>query len=307
MRAVAIQDAEAVPALTELPSREPGPGELLIEVHASSVNGFDVAVISGWVKEFMEYRYPIVPGKDFAGTVAGVGPEVTGFALGDAVFGVAMTPFVGSDGAFADYLVVGAGYGIASVPDGLDLATAGALGLAGTAALDALDALGLKAGHTCLISGATGGVGALAVQYATRAGVRVLATARAGEETDFVRGLGAEATVDYAADLDAEIRRVAPDGIDAVVHLAGDPGMLVTQLAPGGALASTLMFGSDQHPAAVSVLADPQRATLDRLAADVVSGRVRVPISRTYELADAPRALADFTGGTLGKLAVSVR
>ena len=67
------------------------------------------------------------------------------------------------------------------------------------------------------------------------------------------------------------------------------------------------MFGPDQHPAAVSVVANPTRATLDRLAADVVTGRLRLPISRTYDLADAPQALEDFTGGTLGKFAIRVR
>ena len=293
--------------MTELPVRDPGPGELLVEVHASSVNGFDVAVLSGWVRDFMEYRFPLVPGKDFAGRVAAVGDGVSGFAVGDPVFGVVMTPYVGSDGAFAEYLVVGEQYGVAGVPAGLDLAVAGALGLAGSAALTALDALSLKAGQTLLVAGATGGVGAIAVQYATRAGVRVLATARPGEEADLVHDLGAEQAVDWSGDLGDAVRTVAPEGVDAVMHLAGDPHMQVGLLAPGGCLASTLMFGPDQHPAAVSIIADPARATLDRLASDVVAGRLRVPISRTYPLADAPQALADFAGGTLGKLAVSVR
>jgi NADPH:quinone reductase-like Zn-dependent oxidoreductase len=307
MRAIAVLDDGALPAPTDLPVRDPGPGELLVEVHASSVNGFDLAVIGGWVRQYMEYRFPIVPGKDFSGRVAAVGEGVSGFAVGDPVFGVVMTPYVGSDGAFAEYVVVGEHYGVARVPDGLDLATAGALGLAGSAAVTALDALAVKAGQTLLVAGATGGVGGLAVQYAADTGVRVLGTARPGEEADFVRDLGAEHAVDPTGDLAAAVRAVAPEGVDAVLHLAGDPALQAGLLAPGGCLASTLMFGREQHPAAVAVNADPSRATLDRLARDVVAGRVRVPISRSYPLADAPRALDDFTRGTLGKLAVSVR
>ena len=90
------------------------------------------------------------------------------------------------------------------------------------------------------------------------------------------------------------MRAVAPEGVDAVLHLAGDPAVLAGLLAPGGCLASTLMFGPEQHPAAVSIIADPAQTTLDRLASDVAAGRLRVPIRRTYPLADAPQALDDF-------------
>ena len=307
MRAIAVLDDGARPALTDLPVRDPGPGELLVEVHASSVNGFDLAVLSGWVRQYMEYRFPLVPGKDFAGRVAAVGDGVSGFSVGDPVFGVGMTPYVGADGAFAEYLVVGEAYGVARVPDGMDLPVAGALGLAGSAALGCLDALALKEGQTILVVGATGGVGSIAVQYSARAGVRVLASAKPGEEADFVRDLGAEQAVDYSGDLTGAVRAVAPEGVDAVLHLAGDPAVQVGLLAPGGCLASTLMYGPEQHPAAVSIIADPAQGTLDRLAADVVAGRLRVPIRRTYPLEDVPQALEDFAGGTLGKLAVSVR
>ena len=307
MRAIAAQELGARPALIDVPQRTAEPGEIVVEVHGSSVNGFDIAVLAGWVRQYMEYRFPVVPGKDFSGIVVAVGPGESPWTVGDAVFGVVMTPYVGSDGAFAEYLTVGEGSGIAAVPPGLDLAVAGALGLAGTAAVDALDALELKSGQTLLVAGATGGVGAIAVQYAARAGVRVVATARPGEEAELVRDLGAESTVDYTADVEAQVRAAAPEGLDAVLHLADEPLRLAGLLGSGGRLASTLMFGPDQHPAAVSIIANPARATLDRLAADVAAGRLRLPVSRTYDLADAPQALEDFTGGTLGKFAIRVR
>ena len=306
MRAIALHEVGTAPRLTEVPERAPGPDQLLVRVAASSVNGFDIAVIDGWIRAFMEYRFPVVLGKDFAGTVEAVGEGVSRFAVGDRVFGVVMTPTVGEDGGFAEHVVVGEAYGVAAVPDGMDLAAAGALGLAGSAARTALDMLPLAAGKTLLVSGATGGVGAIAVQYASAAGVRVIGTARAGDEEAFVREMGAEHTVDWSGDLAAEIREIAPDGVDAVLHLADDPQRLVGLLTPGGSLASTLMFGPDQHPAAVSVIADPQQSTLDRLAADVVAGRLRVPVTRTFALEDVPEALEDFRKGTVGKFAVAV-
>jgi NADPH:quinone reductase-like Zn-dependent oxidoreductase len=188
----------------------------------------------------------------------------------------------------------------------LDIAAAGALGLAGTAAVDVLDAVSPQTGDSVLISGATGGVGAIAIQYAAAAGAKVIATARPGEEADFVRGLGATDVVDHTGDLSAQVRAIAPDGVDVVLHLAGDGGALTDLLADKGRLASTLGLGPDQHPAAVSIMATPTAETLDRLAADAASSRIVVPVSRTYPLAEAPTAFADFTGGTLGKLAITI-
>src|SRR5438094_228510 len=85
MRAVAIDDFGAAPALRELPVPQPGPGEVLVRVRASSVNGFDGSVVAGHVKGMMEYRFPVVIGKDFAGTVAALGSGVSRFNVGDRV------------------------------------------------------------------------------------------------------------------------------------------------------------------------------------------------------------------------------
>ncbi|WP_319460261.1 NADP-dependent oxidoreductase [Micromonospora sp. RTP1Z1] len=303
MRAIAIDDFGAAPALTEPPRPDPGPREVLVRVGASSVNGFDKAAAAGMFKGAMEYRFPVVLGKDFAGTVEAVGDGATRFGIGDPVFGVVMRPYLG-DGAWGEYLVVGEEYGITRVPDGLDLPTAGALGLAGTAAVDTIKAVAPKPGEAVLISGATGGVGAIAIQYAAAAGARVIATARPGAE-DFVRQLGATDVVDYTGDLVGQVRAIAPDGVPAVLHLAGDGAQLAGLLAAGGRLASLLGFGPDQHPAATAVMANPEPATLDRLAGDVAAGRLRLPVSHRHELAEAPRALADFSGA-LGKVAITV-
>ena len=253
----------------------------------------------------MEHRYPVVLGKDFAGVVEALGEGASLFAPGDEVFGVVMKPYLG-DGGLGEYLAVGEQYGIARVPEGLDLHVAGALGLAGTAALDSVEAVAPLAGELVLISGATGGVGALALQYALAAGADVIATARPGAEEEFVRSLGARRVVDYTGDLEVQVRAIAPDGVPAVVHLAGDGAQLAGLLSAGGRVVSTQGFGPDQHPAAVAVMASPQTTTLDRLAADAASGALRVPISRTYPLGATSQALADFGGSHQGKLAIAV-
>ena len=304
MRALAINEPGASPAVMTVSTPEPEPGEVLVRVRTSSVNGFDVAVAAGMLQGMMEHRYPVVLGKDFAGVVEATGEGAERFRPGDEVFGVVMKPYLG-DGGFGEFLVVGEQHGIAVVPEGLDLARAGALGLAGTAGLQAV-ALAEPSGRTVLVSGASGGVGAIALQYALAAGADVIATARPGAEADLVRELGARRVVDYTGDLEARVRAIAPDGVDAVLHFAGDASQLVGLLHADGRLVSTLGFGADQHPAAVALMADPNVDTLERLAADVTEGRIKLPITRTYRLDEAQQGLADYAAGTVGKFAITV-
>jgi NADPH:quinone reductase-like Zn-dependent oxidoreductase len=311
MRAVTLNSVPASPSVTDVAEPRPEAGEVLVKVAASSINGFDAATAAGYLQGMMEHRFPLVPGKDFAGTVAAVGEGVADLAVGDPVFGVVMKPFLGT-GSLAEYVTVPAGYGVARIPDGLSVAHAGALGLAGTAALDSVNALDPNADETVLVSGATGGVGALVVQIAAARGARVIATARPGEETDFVRSLtGAEVHVaDYSGDLADQVRAVAPGGVDAVVHLAGDGTQLVGLLRPGGRIVSTLGFGPDavegRDVTAIPVMADANPTTLTTLAADVASGALRVPVTATYPLEQTPKAFTDFGSGALGKLAITL-
>jgi NADPH:quinone reductase len=161
-----------------------------------------------------------------------------------------------------------------------------------------------------LVSGASGGVGGYAIQLAAARGATVIATAKAGGQADFVRDLGAAHAVDYTGDLAGQVRAIAPGGVDAVLHFAGDPAALADLLAAGGRLASTLGFGPDAlarpDATATAVMANPDQPTLDKLAADVAAGRLRVPVTRTYPLADVPQAFADFGAGSVGKLAVTI-
>lgn len=310
MRAIILPDAESALTLGNLPIPEIGANEALVRVHAASLNGFDLFVAAGYLKGMMEHRYPAVVGKDFAGTVTAVGPNVSRFSVGDQVFGVVSKPFVG-DGSYGEYIAIPEDSTITHVPAGLDLLTVGALGLAGTAALMTVEAVAPTTGESVLVSGATGGVGAFAVQLAAARGAEVIATAQPGEEADFVRSLGATHVVDYTGDLVAAVRIIRPQGVDAVVHLAGDALQLADLLVAGGRIASLLGISpeqlGDRPVTATTVMADATAARLDYLAAEVVAGRLRVPVQRTYTLEEVPQALADFGAGKLGKLGIAIR
>jgi NADPH2:quinone reductase len=197
----------------------------------------------------------------------------------------------------------------ASIPNGLAVETAGVLGLAGATALAAIDAIDPKPGETVLISGATGGVGSFALQLAKARGATVIATATP-EHADYVTNLGADEIVDYTADPSAAVRARHPDGVDAIVHAAGDGAQLAILLKPGGRIASTIGLTAEQVEGAdtqvTTIMGMPTTAILDRLASAVVKGDLTVPIDRTYELHVAGQALRDFTTGKRGKLAIAV-
>ncbi len=309
MKAIAIAGPDAQPTLhDDLPTPEPVEGEVLVQVQASSVNGFDLAVANGYLQGMMEHRFPVVLGKDFAGVVEVVATGVDGLAPGDEVYGVVMKPYLG-DGGFGEYLATPAAF-VAKVPAGVELATAGAFGLAGTAAIDAIDAIAPSPAETVLVAGATGGVGAIAIQLLKAKGVQVIATAATSRERAFVTELGVDDTVDYRGDLVAAVKVLRPDGVDAALHFAGDGPTIATALRSGGRLASTLGLTAEQvgrgEFSVLSIMANPATATLDRLVAAVADGSIHVPIQRTYPLTDVPQALGDFAAGTLGKLAISV-
>ncbi|MFD1544919.1 NADP-dependent oxidoreductase [Nonomuraea guangzhouensis] len=308
MRALVVTAVPGSPALTEVPAPAPEAGELLVRVAATSVNGFDAATAAGMLQGMMEHRFPLVLGKDFAGTVEAVGSDVTGFMAGDVVFGVVMKPFLGT-GSLGEYVTVTAGYGVTRVPDKLGVSEAGALGLAGAAALAAVEALDPREGESLLIVGATGGVGALVLQYAQARGAKVIATARPGAEADFVRDLAGDGVdvVDHSGDLAAQVRALAPGGVTAGLHLAGDGTLVADLVADGGRFASTLGFAPEgDRLAATAIMADPTVAILDRLAADAAGGAIRVPVTRSYPLAEAAQAFDDFGAGAIGKLAITL-
>jgi NADPH:quinone reductase len=307
MRALAMTGFDAAPTLTDLEVPEPADGEIRVRVRAASVNGFDLAVAAGYTRDYMEHRFPLVLGKDFAGEVDALGGDMTGYAVGDRVFGSVTKPYVG-DGSFAEYVTVPTTVGIAPLPESISFTDAAALGLAGAAAHGIIDAAALQPDQTMLVVGATGGVGNQVVQLAAAAGARVIATAHTDAERDLVTQLGAQATVDHTGDLASQVRAIAPDGVHVLAHLAGDPGV-VELVRDGGRFLSTLLQSPDQLPSqtvtVVPVYANPTREVLDRVSHGLAGGDTTVTVQQVFPLDQAQAALDTFGQGTLGKVVIS--
>ena len=311
MKSFAVPARDTQPTLTDLPQPEPAAGEVLVEVELASVNGFDLSVAAGYVWDMVPHEFPVVLGRDLVGTVSAVGEGVTTVSTGDRVAGVipgmALGPVTGS---LAQYVALPAD-AVAVVPAGVSAEAAATTGLAGVAALDSLDALDVQAGDVVLVSGATGGVGSIAVQLAVAAGATVIATGRPGTEADYVTGLGAHHVVDWSGDLAEQVRAIAPQGVDKALHAAGDPAALGAALRPGATVASprsadNAQLGRDDVNA-VQIMAAATGEKVARLLAQVAAGSLRVNVETTVPLDRAHEAHAAFADGTLGKVLITLR
>lgn len=289
----------------EVPDPVARPGDVLIDVHAASVNAADWKVRAGHYAPITDFPY--VPGRDFSGVVRALGEGVKDFAVGDAVFGVCD---VGRDGAYAERIAIQSAI-VATKPESLSHVECAALALTGLTALVSIeDTLRLKAGETILVQGGAGGVASFAIQLARHLGARVITTASAANH-DYLRRLGADQIIDYNAQ---DFTQVV-SGCDAVLDTVG--GEVGTRsfavLRPGGRAA---FIGSGNtappSPRADLVSLRPKvgrdRAHLDRVAALVTTGVVRVPEITTYRLSEAATAHAVSEGRHLrGKLVFKVR
>ena len=308
MKAVTANELGTPPTVRDdLPAPAPSPGDVLVRVHASSVNPVDNAIAAGMLSGMVEHELPITLGRDYAGVVEHAGTEVTGYAVGDEVYGFVphANPTV-HDGAWAQLITVAQTGRVGPAPAGVELAIAGAAPLAGITALTAIDALALSPGDTVLIVGATGGVGSLAAQLATAAGATVIAPALP-EDEEYLRGLGVIEVVSREGDISAAVRERHPDGVNAVLDLVSyASGAFDGALKDGGRLASSNGAAGD-GPGRTNVMAVPSPENLGRLGRLLAEGTLRVPIQRTYDLVQAPDALAALTSTHVqGKLAIHV-
>lgn len=289
----------------DVPDPVPAPGQVLVKVHAASVNAADWKMRAGSYAPVA--RFPYVPGRDFSGVVAALGEGVRDFKVGDAVFGVCQ---VSQEGAYAEKIAIDAAI-VARKPDGLSHAECAALALAGLTAVVTLeDTLQLKRGEMILIQGGAGGVAGFAIQLAKYIGARVVTTARA-ENHAYVRALGADEVIDYRTE--DFTRKVS--GCDAVFDTVGDEVALKSfaVLRPGGRAA----FIASGNSAPASPRSDVRayrpkvgrdRAHLERIVALVRSGAVRAPEIKRYPLSQAAAAHQVSEGRHFrGKLVLEVR
>ena len=282
-----------------------GPGQVLVDVHAASVNGADWKVRAGSYAPITDLPY--IPGRDFSGVVSALGAGVTDFAVGDAVFGVCD---VGQEQAYAEKIAIKASI-IAKKPASLSHADCAALALIGLTALCSIeDTLQLKSGETILIQGGAGGVASYAVQLAKHIGARVITTARA-ENHDYLRKLGADQIIDYNAQ---DFTKVV-SGCDAVFDtVGGDVTKRSFAVLRAGGRAASIAAG---QAAPVSPRADVQslrpkvgrdRPHLERIAALATSGAVNAPEITLFELSQAAAAHKISEGRHFrGKLVFKVR
>jgi NADPH:quinone reductase-like Zn-dependent oxidoreductase len=309
MRAVTLDAFDAAPAVRDdLADQSAAADGLVVRVHASSVNPVDNAIAAGMLREMVEHDFPVILGRDYAGTVEAIGADVDGYAEGDEVFGFILhaNPTV-HEGSWAELIALTPEMQVAPKPTSLDLAAAGVAPLAGIAALAAVDALALSKGKTILIVGATGGVGSFAVQLAARAGATIIAPALR-EDGDYLRDLGVGEQLDRDGDVVAAVREGHPDGVDALLDLVFyAPGAFDGALKDGARVAST-NGAAGEGPGRTNAIAVPSNDNLRRLAALLDDGTLQVNIHDTYELGRAAGALqALATEHVRGKLAISLR
>lgn len=302
MKAIAITDFATEPTLTDLPVPEPGPGQLLVRLHAAGLNPFDWKVADGALKDAVPHAFPLVMGSDGAGVVEKTGPGVTRFRVGERVYGQFMRLEQGL-GSYAEYTLADENGAIAAMPDTLPFTLAAALPTASLTAYQAVEAAKLSAGHTLLINGASGGVGQSAVQFATQAGARVLATGTP-DLADHLRELGANTVIDHTV---APVHdQVTADRVDAVLDLVtphgGDTSALAGLLRPGGVLINTNYALDPDALAARDIVGinfgnRPTTEVLTTLAELADTGKLRVHIDAEVPLAEAPAALARSRAG----------
>jgi len=285
--------------------------EVLIAIDTAGVGPWDADIREGWYPTGKP-RFPLVLGVDGAGVIAAVGSRVRRLKVGDKVYSYSWANPKG--GFYAEYVAVAAEK-VAHVPKRLDLEHAGAIATTGLTALQGIDdALRVKKGETVLIHGGSGGVGTLAIQFARLRGAQVIATGSGLEGVELVREMGADAAVDGKHEDVAEAaRRLVPDGVDAILALAGGDALerALDALRSDGRLA--YQNGIEPEPKkrrgvefipydAISGVRE-----FERLNRAVEAAKLKVPIAETFPLARAAKAherLAE--GHVLGKMVLRI-
>jgi NADPH:quinone reductase-like Zn-dependent oxidoreductase len=289
MKAALINSNGGAEVLTYGDAADPvaGPGEVVVDIHAASVNAADWKVrIDG---DGATLQFPYILGRDFSGLVSALGEGVTDFAVGDAVFGVCD---VGQEGAYAEKIAMKASI-IALKPDGVSHMETAALALTGlTATVSLEETLKLQSGETILIQGGAGGVSGFAIQLAKHIGAHVITTASAANH-DYLRELGADQIIDYN---EQDFTKVVSD-CDAVFDTVGDDvaRQSYTVLKSGGRAAFIASGGTAPETSRDDVqglrpAVNRSRKHLERVAELVSIGAIKIPPITEYQLSDAADA-----------------
>jgi NADPH:quinone reductase-like Zn-dependent oxidoreductase len=273
-----------------------GDNEVLVKMHATSINPIDVKIRSGAAKSRFSIEFPAILGRDLSGEVAEAGRSVQGFPKGMRVMALA-------NGTYAEYTVAKADV-LAPIPDALNFEEAGALPLVTTTGAQLIErAVKPKSGQTVLVTGALGGVGRTAVHVARKHGAHVLAGVRTKEKEQASK-LGVDGVV--AIDSEEEVGHL--HDLDAIADTIGGTTIqrLLKTIRKGGVLGSVLgqPEGADKYDIDVEAfMAQPDASRLHQLADDVARHEFSIPIARTMKLQEIQEAHRIFErGGLAGKI-----
>src|ERR1700694_5816446 len=308
MKAVRIHryGGAEVLSLDEVPRPTPGPQDLLVRVHAASINPIDWKIRAGHYRLFLRYTLPVILGWDVSGVVEAVGASVVRFKPGDEVFA---RPDIKRGGTYAEYVAIHESEA-ARKPRSIDHVHAAAVPLAGLTAWQGLfDKADLRAGQRALVHAAAGGVGHFAVQLAKWKGAFVAGTA-SGRNEALVRSLGADQVVDYTRERFEDA--VAP--VDVVLDtLGGDVERRSWKvLKRGGTLVSLLdiaapLKGALRLKRGRFLLIKPSAAQLESIAGLIDAGKVKPLVENVFPLAEARRAQElSQSGRVRGKIVLKV-
>lgn len=280
--------------IDEVPTPEPGAGELLIKIEASAVNPFDLMVRQGFMAQFIPLAFPAVLGGDAAGVVSAVGSGVSGYAVGDRVIGDFA---LNGRGAHAEFGVLPA-TAVARLPAHLSFEQGATLPKAGLTGRQTVDALGVAAGARVLVSGGLGAVGRAAIQYLQEIGARPVAGVRP-ERIDEARRLAGDA-IDITAPpagatFDYAISASAPVALQLIQHVR-DGGQVasIVPVPEGANPGDRVRIHELRHHA--------DAATLEAVAAAAGRGALVIPIAKTFPLAQIGAAHAAVAAGSRGKV-----
>lgn len=274
--------------LEQVPRPVPQAGEVLVRVHAAGVNPVDWKIRQGLLKDFRPLQFPYTPGSDIAGVIEEVGPGVTAFRQGQAVFGQA------TSGAYAAYTLASIEM-LALKPQKLSFDEAATIPVGATTAWQGLfDQGGLQTGQRALIQGAAGGVGMFAVQFARWKGAYVIGTTSSAN-VDFVRSLGAEAVIDYTSvsvesvirDVDLALDTVGGKVLEYSLQALKHGGTLVTIAGPPPA--------EKAQERGIRVVAFSARVSgelLRTFARLIDEGQLKVAVAQVFPLREAGQAHA---------------
>jgi NADPH:quinone reductase-like Zn-dependent oxidoreductase len=313
VRAFAVSEFGEAASIREVADPDVGPGEVLIKVKSAGMNTTDLAVMAGYMAQFVPHVFPVVLGIDASGVIEKVGEGADGFAVGDEVYGYVLRQVMGM-GTLADRVSLPIG-GILRKPAAWTFEQAAVIGHSSLTALAMVEAAKVGPGQTIVLIGATGGVGSFATQLVTKAGAKVLAVTRS-DHAAYARSLGASEVIDYeVGDPVESVKAHAPGGIDAVLDAAGMPALLdaMASIVTSGGHVVSVVIPPDVDGLALrgvtGVLAS-RFATDGRLAEigrRLESGELQLPTVHAFDFSEVGTALdLQGTRHVQGKLAIRI-